>query len=70
MRTPDREDKPRAAPRRRGARWTRRRGRRWHDEAWNAGSTERRGTRKGMRVNTQDREQLFDDGADSYDEPG
>ena len=69
MRTPDREDEPRAAPRRRGARWTRRRGRRWNEAGRSAGGTERRDARKGMRVEMQDREQRFDNWDDSKDDP-
>jgi len=64
----DRDDGPQARPRRRGQRWTRRSGSRPLEEGQNGRSAERRGAGKGMRVSTRDREQLFDDWADSYDD--
>jgi putative AdoMet-dependent methyltransferase len=65
----DRDDRRQPSqPRRRGARWTQRnpRGRRSGDG--NARELQRRNGARGMRVSARDREQLFNDWADSYDD--
>lgn len=60
-------DQPRP-PRRRGARWTQRSRRRRHGEGWNARELERRDSARGMHVSNGERERLFDDWADTYDD--
>ena len=65
-RAPQQDDRPQGPPRRRGQRWTKRSGRRPGEMSRNARDVERRDGRREGRMS--EREQLFDDWAESYDE--
>ena len=55
-------------PRRRGARWTQRSAHRRYGADWNAREVERRDGARGMHLGDRERERLFDDRADTYDD--
>ncbi len=68
MGDPQRDDTHQAQPRRRGRRWTRRRGSRPRDTGPGAGGEERPGGRDGRHMGARDRQDTLDDWAESDDD--